>query len=928
MSPSLSAPSSANRLVQDEPKTFIFASSIGSGESTNISCSDRPTEWVISQCSNSPSTLCTNPSPTSSAMQVLPSVSIEQGDIVESTVREEFNSFRGKKRGRDDKVCLDNKRSTRQASRHPSVDKEDVTTASSSIISTLSSGKRRSPRQHRRKGELAAEVKVQLALDTTVEELGGETTESLQTPTTTCSFSSTCIQQPLFSNLLAPHQQHSIFSPGALRTPHKSATSSIAAKSSSTPRISPSSILRKTTPIQARAAAATATNISHQQQLLESDPVATNLSNTMEQNVDSVRTIGRMDTAITTETQTFLDDSETTTLLPATSNTSATIDVKELQYRLSLLFPSEKYPQMQSKACILPRIIASYTFHKDMLDDEQHRLTSSEVSSCNSGVEVTKSAPVIATRRRKRSMDSKTHAIQRIQPIRPFLDALVDLEWNLLEESDQPKESKPMASSKPGKKRVHFAAFDGSTLRPPTDVMEGSQHQQEICIRCLRIVLDTVNDMASALYDERHHRTDQNDGQNGILAALQDLVSYLDQDFRLQYHDKTCAQSILISSSSGNIWYPTRRIEKAAALYSRDLESVIHVLEFANSSRLSSINAISSLSDSSPCTPCPLLSWECRLADVSSQLVRYWLRTLLNPVPGRANAKDKTERWTSRIAEIVTLVENTEKSFLGEISSNSDNDADSAVSSTAVEDGSLSSLLSDALSHVYDYLGGIPFENGRVETIGLVSASGEVWRERLLLVMPTDKCLSSELCSRGIGTGRNAAPFLSDQQWKQVGEELQVASDFVAFYHRVVFLEQLLSILLRAGDWASHWEETVQTAARGLIDLESKQLPRSNDCGTAILQQEDAHLVLLGIPLRELLCRIQVGLMPLASERYHLVKSNLQKTVAAFRFGKSNTKHKKLYQPRLGELEDYWNELLHGIVFPSVAPLAPDENSK
>ncbi|KAG7348747.1 hypothetical protein IV203_011344 [Nitzschia inconspicua] len=927
MSPSLSAPSSANQLVQDEPKTFFFASS--SGESTNFSCSDRPTEGVISQCSNSPSTSCTNPSPTSSSMQVLPSVSIEQGDVVESTIREELHSFRGKKRGRDDKVCLDNKRFKHQASRYPSVDKEDVTTASLSIISTLSSGNRRSPRQHRPKGESAADVKVRLALDTAVEELREETIESLQSPTTTCSLSSTCIRQPLFSNLSIPHQQHSIFSPVALRTPHKSATSSIAAKSSSTPRISPSSILRKTTASQARAAAATATNIPHQQQLLESDPVATNLANTMEQNVDSVRTIGRMDTAITTETQTFLDASEPTSLLPATTNTCTTIDVKELQYRLSLLFPSEKYPQMQSKACILPRIIASFTFHKDMHDDEQHRLTSSEVSSCNSGVEDTKPAPVIATRRRKRSMDSKAHFIQRIRPIRPFLDALVDLEWNLLEESDQVKESKPMASSKPGKKRVHFAAFDGSTLRPPTDVMEGSQHQQEICIRCLQLVLDTVNDMASALYDERHHRTDQNDGQYGILAALQDLVSYLDQDFRLQYHDKICAQSIFISSSSsGNVWYPTRRIEKAAALYSRDLESVIHLLEFANSSRLSSIKAISPLSHSSPCTPCPLLSWECRLADVSSQLVRYWLRTLLNPVPVRANAKDKTERWTSRIAEIVTLVEKTEKNFLGEISSISDNDADSAVSSTAVEDGSLSSLLSDALSHVYDYLGGIPFENGRVETIGLVSASREVWRERLLLVMPTDKCLSSEVCSRGIGTGRSGAPFLSDQQWKQVGEELQVASDFVAFYHRVVFIEQLLSILLRAGDWASHWEETVQTVARGLIDLESKQLPRSNDCGSAILQQEDAHLVLLGIPLRELLCRIQVGLMPLASERYHLVRSNLQKTVAAFRFGKSNTKHKKLYQPRLGELEDYWNELLHGIVFPSVAPLSPDESSK
>jgi len=49
------------------------------------------------------------------------------------------------------------------------------------------------------------------------------------------------------------------------------------------------------------------------------------------------------------------------------------------------------------------------------------------------------------------------------------------------------------------------------------------------------------------------------------------------------------------------------------------------------------------------------LSWECRLANTSAQLVRYWLRTILNPIPGRADYENKTDQWSSRLYDYIIL---------------------------------------------------------------------------------------------------------------------------------------------------------------------------------------------------------------------------------------------------------------------------------
>lgn len=248
-----------------------------------------------------------------------------------------------------------------------------------------SMSKRRSPRKHRRLGESEAEAETRLAVETAAttspQEVDHENGAAVLTHTP---------RQPLFSKLLAPHQQHSMFSPGALRTPLKQQQSASKQHQQSKRQSLTPSILRKMTPIQARAEAAAAASVTttmgvegalndrtneqpmdqiqqapQQQQLL--DPIVNNLAKTMEEaNVPSVNNAA-MESAPATfcmapspsnygTSNSFPAASgedaaatATTNLEPAVSDTPTTIQPDALQYRLSLLYSEQKYPHIQCK---------------------------------------------------------------------------------------------------------------------------------------------------------------------------------------------------------------------------------------------------------------------------------------------------------------------------------------------------------------------------------------------------------------------------------------------------------------------------------------------------------------------------------------------------------------------------------------------------
>ncbi|OEU10946.1 hypothetical protein FRACYDRAFT_246821 [Fragilariopsis cylindrus CCMP1102] len=471
-------------------------------------------------------------------------------------------------------------------------------------------------------------------------------------------------------------------------------------------------------------------------------------------------------------------------------------------------------------------------------------------------------------------------------------------------------------------RRVQFAAFDGTAVvRGPSDVLEGSYKPQENCVQALVDVLDVVEKLFPQASGARVHAVTTEEtiitatttatptapGSRSPTVILQDLTSYLDSEFLSNGHDTICVESIMEMNHQS---IPIRRIEKAAIAYSRDLHSLIN----PNGKIIRKIFAIACATNAEETThvfvrSCPL-SWECRLANASAQLVRYWLRTLLNPIPGRADEDTKTDQWSSRLYDHIILTE--EDSSGGGDGDGNINSDDDDISIRTLDEDNLSSLLSNALQHVYKYVG---IDSTTTTTTGAAMLS---WKDRLLQVLPDESCCDTPVCREGLGSGRHPT-YITEDNWEDVEQHLTVASDFCAFHRRALFLESLLSIVTKM-NWDDHWSNTVQAAAKKLVSDDNMVAEGDDDSNNIIIQPEDEHLVLLGMSINDLLYRLRTEILPISRERYGVCYNNLRATEKNFRLGLSNTKRKKKCEPQIQKLEDYWNEDLHpGTIFPSIS---------
>jgi hypothetical protein len=331
--------------------------------------------------------------------------------------------------------------------------------------------------------------------------------------------------------------------------------------------------------------------------------------------------------------------------------------------------------------------------------------------------------------------------------------------------------------------------------------------------------------------------------------CLHDLVQYLKRDFCV-HHSELCAQSL----SNGHYEYPFQRVQKAAASYVQDFERIIGQ---SNNSEPSE------------------LSWDRRLADATSQCVRYWLRTILNPVPDRAPETNAKTQWKCRVSEIVLLEQPADGSKV------------------AVDDCSLSSLVSDALSHVYNYFGADP----------------NLWQTKL--TMPSTFC-QSERCLRGIGKW---GLTFTEEDWHIIGCQLEVATGYLAAVNGAQFLHQLLSIIAsQRHHYLSSWTKTVQEWAFLL-----------NHCQSS-LQSQDAHLILLGLSPQVLLQNLQDLIQ--REDRKAACLSGLRGLANRFGFGsKHKVARKRSYQPHLGHLEHFWEQAMETVVFPTVLLAVVEEYS-
>jgi len=436
-------------------------------------------------------------------------------------------------------------------------------------------------------------------------------------------------------------------------------------------------------------------------------------------------------------------------------------------------------------------------------------------------------------------------------------------------------------------------------------------------------------------------------------AVVRDLIFYLENEFKLQCHDTICVESLLAMERQ-NI--PVERVVKAANVYSKELKSLIDpkgerrkqllALARTKDDQMEGEGVVVPLSTqkidvfvrSNP------LSWECRLANISAQMVRYWLRTLMNPVPERSDLDTKTNRWNTRLYDCVRISEVPhDKEFNINVNhdenSFNENSNDRFILTDEIDscgetfdDDKISSLLSNALAHIYGYL-----DLGSTD----LSTLHATWKDRLLKVIPDEMCCATSLCLDGLGSARKPV-CIEEEDWQALREHIGQASDFCAFHRRALFLERLLSVVEKI-DWVDHWKTTVQEAAEKLVRMNdscgnyssllntttsneeaidsnvNSNLDSQAALGKAILP-EDKHLILLGVPFEELLRRLRTEILPMSSQRYEVCRANLRRTEKNFRLGLSMTKRKKLWMKEIGELESYWEDWLHpDTIFPSLS---------
>lgn len=443
-----------------------------------------------------------------------------------------------------------------------------------------------------------------------------------------------------------------------------------------------------------------------------------------------------------------------------------------------------------------------------------------------------------------------------------LLGALVELEMMLLRDHHSlselqtetlPVEDSSLTPTYPQKKvkKVHFAAFDGSSMRPPTDVLEGSYSAQQDCIDHLT----KVQQICNAIRGSADTDGENSDSNTRTIDSLRSLAQFLTTE-SVSYHTpvaNSLSQTMPLRDFSS---FPVGRVQKAASSFAHNIEY---------------------LCDGE------LTQWDYRLADASAQLCRYWLRTVLNPVPDRALTEYVSQEWISRVCEIIHL--------------QSDKDH------VATDDESLSALVSEALSNVYHYVGG--------------DANTDGWAAQMNF--PTSFC-QSELCLRGIRKS-NQQDFVG-HDWTTLGYHVQVAISYLAAINSVQFLYDLLTIVVAHPSHLDYWKSTIQFSGR--------QLAKAADG----IQSQDEHLVLLSIAPEQLLKVLQpILVQDDVKHRRQACFSSLQALAKTYVLqepkspspNKARGKGKSRYfQLRnqigspLAKLQDYYQRTIPTIDFPTL----------
>jgi hypothetical protein len=442
------------------------------------------------------------------------------------------------------------------------------------------------------------------------------------------------------------------------------------------------------------------------------------------------------------------------------------------------------------------------------------------------------------THRRRRLQSSSTPAISHMQPLLPLLQAMVELELVSLQEEEKGELATSVSNKREEEeslRKVHFSGFDGASTKPPSDVILGSSDHQQDCIGKLQHVLHETKSLESS-------QEQQQQVQQPLVCLLSFLESLDTDNDHAMAMLMACAQSISSSSSSTqNYEYQPSRVRTAADFY-------VHDLQILQSRLWNPINIRQ---------PQPPLYLEQQLVDTCGQVIRYLLRTMLNPVPYRAYWDEKLD--TVRISDLIQMT--------------------SSIDSTAVEDGSMSSLFSYALRHIYEVFGSTDAEQIR-PVPDLFCHTGACWR--------------------GLGTRHFPAEYTTED-WEEITSSLWQASLFLAAYNGAKFLHQLLDIStvsqqLENGNGTSTFYSwpTLQHYAQVLHD--------HSPVATA---SEDVHLAFLHSSLKSLKNQLAI-LLQVLDEQAGDCQESLDGMVRRLQLGTGKKGSKILkgkYKTELAQLE-------------------------
>ena len=430
-----------------------------------------------------------------------------------------------------------------------------------------------------------------------------------------------------------------------------------------------------------------------------------------------------------------------------------------------------------------------------------------------------------------------------LDSILQVLDALVQLELAFLHGEQELR----LAHRS---RRVAFCAYDGSALQPPSDVIENSHAHKHAELYCLATVMGRLQEL-----QEKQQATVTGD-------LFLQLYIYLRDVFPSSGHALICAESL----SYRHMDFPIRRVFKAAEQYSLDIQQLT-VNDWWK-------------------TP---LTWQRRLADASAQMVRYWLRTELNPVPDRAPSQHYSQQWNLRVCDLVIL-----------------QPPDGVGMGAVVDDGSLSSLVSNAASH-------ISFSFG---------CDWKSWKSNMALI-PDNFSGDAELVHKGIAPSSSTANRrrsgillrqYSSNDWYQAGVLLENATSFLAAVNGAQFLYEILSIVVQHPEHEKSWIDTIQQSALRLSMISSESL-----------QEQDRHLILLCHSPRALLEQLP---LLIHHSKKRAAQEFLEQLAEKCLFGRTDAaskRRKRAYQSDLDSLEISWQWCNSHIHFPKVTEYEEDE---